>query len=123
MDLTTALSVTAGLGIVTTLQQTIGWFLEERRKGNAEDRAEAAAPATQQSLVLTVADQATMLQQRSIKALEDRAAQQDLELGTLRAENGELREQMAVKDKEIDRLYTRIGKLEDKIRSMQPPEP
>lgn len=120
MDLTTALTAIGGLGIVTTLQQTIGWFLEERRKGDAAARAEATAPATQQSLVLTVADQATTLQQRSIKALEDRVEQQDLELGTLRAENGELRDQMAIKDREVDRLYTRIGKLEDKIRSMQP---
>lgn len=123
MDVTTILSAIGSVGTLTILQQSIGWFREERRKGSAEDRAAAAAPATQQSLVLTVADQATMLQQRSIKALEDQAEQQGLEIGTLRAENEALRSEMAAKDKQIDRLYTRIGQLEDKINQLESPGP
>jgi TolA-binding protein len=115
VDLTTALTAMGGIGTVTILQQAIGWFLEERRKDSAEARAAAAAPVTQQSLMLEMADTATTIQQRAIKSMEDQLAQVQLEVGTLRAENTDLREQMATKDKEISRLYARIGKLEVEI--------
>jgi peptidoglycan hydrolase CwlO-like protein len=115
VDLTTALTAMGGIGTVTILQQAIGWFLEERRKDSAEARAAAAAPVAQQSQLLEMADQTTVIQQRAIKSMEDQLAQVQLEVGTLRAENTDLRVQMATKDKEISRLYARIGKLEVEI--------
>lgn len=115
MDLTTVLSAMGGIGTLTILQQAVGWFREERRKDSAEARAEAEAPGARQSLMLTVADQATVIQQRAIKSLEDQLAQVQLEVGTLRTENQDLRDQMTAKDKQIRRLYTRIGELEVEI--------
>lgn len=115
MDLTTVLSAMGGIGTLTILQQTIGWFRDERRKNNAEARAQAAAPGAQQSLMLSVADQATVIQQRAIKSLEDQLAQVQLEVGTLRTENTDLRQQMAAKDRQISKLYRRIGELEVEI--------
>lgn len=131
MDVTTVLAATGGVGTVTIAQQIIGWFREERRKGRTEARAEATAPAERDSKVLGVADQAIVIQQRSIKTLQDQVEQLQLEVGTLRTENTSLRERMAAKDREIQgvldakdreiaRLYTRIGKLEVEIDHLGP---
>lgn len=119
MDLTTVLSAMGGIGTLTILQQTIAWFRDERRKDRADARAEAVTPGTQQSLMLSVADHATVIQQRAIKSLEDQLAQVQLEVGTLRTENQDLRNEMAAKDKQISRLYTRIGQLEDEINQLE----
>jgi predicted RNase H-like nuclease (RuvC/YqgF family) len=131
MDVTTVLAATALGGTATIAQQIVGWFREERRKDHAEARTEATAPVERESKVLVVADQAVVIQQRSIKRLEEELAQVQLEVGTLRTENTSLREQMAAKDKEIQgildakdrelaRLYTRIGKLEVEIDHLGP---
>lgn len=120
MDLTTVMSAIGGIGTLTILQQTIGWYREERRKNSAEDRAQAVAPVAQQSIMLTVADQATVIQQRAIKSLEDQLGQVQLEVGTLRAENAALRQDSAAKERQIARLYTRIGQLEAGANQIDP---
>lgn len=126
MDVTTVLAATGGVGTVTILQQMVGWFREERRKDAAENRAQATAPAERESKVLSVADQALLIQQQSIKTLQEQVKELQLQVGTLRTENTGLRRQMAAKDKEIQgvldvkdreiaRLYARIGRLEVEI--------
>jgi len=123
LDMTTVLSAMGGVGTLTVVQQTIGWYREERRKGRTEARAEAEAPAAHQSLLLGIADQATVIQQRSIKSLEDQVEQLQLEVGTLRTENKQLRTDMTTKDQQINRLYTRIGQLEVEISQIDDHRP
>lgn len=117
MDLTTVLSAMGGVGTLTVLQQTVAWWRDERRKTRAARAAEAEAPASHESLMLGIADQATLIQQRSIKSLQDQLDQVQLEVGTLRTENTTLRDQMTIKDAQIKRLYQRIGELEVEIHS------
>jgi len=118
--MTTVLSAMGGVGTLTILQQTVAWYREERRKVRAEDRVEAEVPVTHQSLMLGIADQATVIQQRSITTLKEQVEQLQLEVGTLRTENQDLRQQMATKDREISRLYSRIGQLEMEISQINP---
>lgn len=119
MDMTTVVSAMGGVGTLTVLQQSIAWWRDERRKGRADLRAAADAPATHEALVLGVADQATVIMQRSIKSLEDQLAQVQFEVSTLRTENTDLRGQMEKKNGEIRRLYQRIGELEVEINALE----
>lgn len=107
MDLTTVMSAIGGVGTLTLLQQAVGLYREERRKGSAEARAQAAAPAEQESLILGVASQATGIQRQTILALQEQLDK------TLR-ENESLRQDQETRERLITRLYTRIGQLEDR---------
>lgn len=113
MDLTTVLSAMGGVGMLTFLQQTIGWLREERRKSSAEARAQAVAPVAQQSLMLGMADQNTAIQQRVITSLEN-------ELAKVQRENAALLHDQDARERLIARLYTRIGQLEARASQIDP---
>jgi len=116
VDLSTILGGAGGLTLFAVVQQAIKYALEERRKTAEEKRAEAREPIVERQSILGIADQATVIQQRTIAALQERLDQVTLEVSTLRAENTELRAQMKDKTAQIKDLYETIGQLEDENR-------
>jgi CRP-like cAMP-binding protein len=119
-DVSSALTAVGGVGLLTFGQQTIKYIRDERRKKIENAREDSRAPILERSQWLSLADQATMIQQRTIKALEDQLQQVQLELSTLRAENTELRAQDKIKTAQIRELYATIGQLEAESRQRPP---
>jgi len=113
VDLTTVLSAMGGVGMLTFLQQAVGLYREERRKTSAEARAQAAAPVTQQSLMMGMADQNSSIQQRTIAALED-------QLDKALRDNATLRQDQETRERLIARLSIRIGQLESQAGQKDP---
>lgn len=118
-DLSSVLSAMGGLGLLTFGQQTIKYVRDERRKKIENDREDAEAPLTAGSKWLGIVDQATVIQQRTITAMQERMDQLMLEVSTLRSENTALREQDKIKTGQIRDLYATIGQLEAESRKHQ----
>ena len=119
-DVSTVVGAMGGVGLLTFGQQTIKYIRDERRKRIENARTDAQAPMVGQSMMLGIVDQATVIQQRTITALKDQLDQLELEVSTLRAENTQLRAQMADKTKQIRELYATIGELEEANRKRSP---
>jgi TolA-binding protein len=119
-DVSSVLSAMGGIGLLTFGQQTIKYVRDERRKKIENAQKDSQAPLLERSQWLGLADQATMIQQRTIKTLEDQLQQVQLELSTLRAENTELRAQDKIKTAQIRELYATIGELEAANRKHPP---
>lgn len=112
VDVSSVLSAMGGVGLLTFGQQTYKYVRDERRKKIENAQADAQAPLVAGSKWLGMVDQATMIQQRTITALQEQQDQMQLELSTLRAENTQLREQDKIKTAQIRELYATIGELE-----------
>jgi TolA-binding protein len=119
-DVSTVLSAMGGVGLLTFGQQTVKYVRDERRKRIENAREDAQAPLVAGSKWLGMVDQATMIQQRTITALKEQLDQLELEVGTLRSENTQLREQDKIKTAQIRDLYATIGELEDANRKRPP---
>lgn len=119
-DVSSVLSAMGGLGLLTFGQQTIKYVRDERRKKVENEREDAQAPLVAGSRWLGMVDQATVIQQRTITALQEQLAQVQLELSTLRSENNQLREQDKIKTAQIRDLYATIGELEAANRKHPP---
>lgn len=115
-DVSSVLSAMGGLGLLTFGQQTVKYVRDERRKKVENDREDAQAPLAAGSRWLGMVDQATVIQQRTITAMQERVDQLTLEVGTLRSENTQLREQDKIKTAQIRDLYATIGQLEAENR-------
>jgi TolA-binding protein len=113
-------SAMGGVGLLTFAQQTIKYVRDERRKKVENDREDAQAPLVAGSQWLGMVDQANVIQQRAITTLQNQLAQVELEVGTLRAENTQLREQDKIKTAQIRELYATIGQLEAENRKHPP---
>ena len=119
-DLSSTLTAIGGVGLLTFGQQTIKYVRDERRKKIENARADSQAPLVERSQWMGLADQATMIQQRTITALQERLDQVTLEVSTLRSENTELRAQDKIKTAQIRDLYATIGELEEANRKHPP---
>lgn len=93
------------------------------RKGQAEAakatldtaQAEASLPHVQESLRLGNVAEAVTIQQQIINGLRDHAAWQDSQLEACHAENDELRERLAERDRQIDELEARLSIAEGNL--------
>lgn len=119
-DVSSMLSAMGGVGLLTFGRETVKYVRDERRKKIENAQADAQAPLVAGSKWLGMVDQATMIQQRTITALQEQQDQMQLELSTLRAENTQLREQDKIKTAQIRELYATIGELEEANRKHPP---
>lgn len=124
---------TAGVlgGILAAAQFLYGVWKDRQggvvRKSSAEAakasldtaQAEAALPHVQDSLRLGNVAEAVAIQQGIINGLREHAAWQDAQLEACHAENDDLRNRLAERDRQIDELETRLGLAEQHLGEAQ----